>query len=231
MNFINFFQNQCMGCNCYLINNDYICDKCIFDLKKNNRNSCYKCSRPLVNDDLSLCVNCQKETMYFEYGFSLYEYNDFMKKSIYNFKYNKKPEYAKFYASEIIKEYKDFILKINPDCFVPIPLSNKKMILRGFNQAEVLANEMSVLSGIKVVNLFKRIKHTSPMKNLTLFERKRNLSEVFKLNKDKMILNNIKCVIIVDDIYTTGTTINYVSNILNNFGVKVYFITVAIATI
>ena len=87
-----------------------------------------------------------------------------------------------------------------------VPLHKNKKKKRGFNQCELISNELSKLLNIPVnFNLIKRIKNTKPMYNLKISERKENLKDAF--NVEKQNFHNKK-LLLIDDIITTGTTVS-----------------------
>lgn len=112
---------------------------------------------------------------------------------------------------------------------VPVPLSRWRFVTRGFNQAEVLAEELSKLTGVKMnANALLR-KHTSAQHNLTREERFANLFGAFALARRAKFSETV---ILVDDIYTSGATLFEVANLLRAAGVKeVAAVTVARAVL
>ncbi len=146
-----------------------------------------------------------------------------MSLSIYGFKYNGRQEYAEFYAEEIVKRYGRFIRSVKPDLIVPIPLHKKRYRKRGYNQAELIAAELSKRLGLPTdPHLLMRIKETRPQKNLSESERENNLKRAFKMRKNDV---SLKTVVLIDDIYTTGSTIDSAAGCLKKNAVKgVYFI-------
>ena len=95
---------------------------------------------------------------------------------------------------------------LNFDYLVPIPIHEKRRKERGFNQTEVLVKELSKLSGIPYDNeILLRHKQTKPQNSLTPKERKDNIKGAFFVNKADLIEN--KKILIVDDIFTTGSTV------------------------
>lgn len=121
----------------------------------------------------------------------------------------------------------NFIRACRADAFVPVPLHKSRKRKRGYNQAEVLARELSALTGIPVcTDLIGRVKKTAPMKELSAAQRQNNLKKAFKILRNDV---KLKTIIIVDDIYTTGSTIDAVSRELKSVGVeKIYFVALAI---
>ena len=122
---------------------------------------------------------------------------------------------------------RDFIAGCHADALVPVPIHKSRRYQRGYNQAEVLARELSVLTGIPLVtNLILRVHKTVPMKDLSVRERQNNLKKAFKICRNDVKLSTI---IIIDDIYTTGSTIDAMSYELRKAGVeRIYFMSLAI---
>lgn len=114
------------------------------------------------------------------------------------------------------------------DYLVPIPLHWTRKMWRGFNQSEVIANELSKLSGRPVLNCLKRIKRTKYQASLTADERKKNLSKAFELDRstqDDMYLGKI--FVVVDDIMTTGSTLESAGKVLIKYKPEALYAIVA----
>jgi len=108
-----------------------------------------------------------------------------------------------------------------------IPLSRKRMRRRGYNQADLFGKKFSELCGLDYdASLLVRIRNTTPQKELSLQERKNNLKNAFKMNKNVV---NLERVLLVDDIYTTGSTIDAAALALKQAGVReVYYLCISI---
>ena len=113
------------------------------------------------------------------------------------------------------------------DAILPVPVHASRRRSRGYNQAELVAAELSRLTGIKMYDrLVKRVRKTTPQKELTIQERQNNLKKAFNITANVVKLNKT---ILVDDIYTTGSTLDAVAVELQRHGVKtVYAITLCI---
>lgn len=147
--------------------------------------------------------------------------------SIYRFKYHNQRFYAGFYASKIVQEHGVLIRKWNPQVIVPVPLYPKRRRKRGYNQAEILAVEIGRILGITVAKkMVERVQNTRPQKMLDNRKRKQNLERAFVVRTASL---KLKSVLVIDDIYTTGATIDAVARVLKDVGVqKVYFLTISI---
>lgn len=188
---------------------------------------CMQCGKPLRRVEQEYCHDCMHTCHYYEKGISLWLHRPPVNTSIYQFKYHNQRRYGMYYAEEIVKVHGRTILNWDPDLLIPIPLHPKRKRKRGFNQAEILAKELGSRLGIKVdsSSLIRKL-NTDPQKKLGHSERKRNLKHAFALQKN---MTGVKKVVLVDDIYTTGNTIDSAAKVLKSAGVeKVYFLTISI---
>ena len=187
---------------------------------------CAKCGKPIKQGE-DYCRDCQTKNTSFDSGRALYIYDDCMKESIAGFKYRGRREYAGYYAAMLWKYFGEWIKNISPDCLVPVPIHRSRMKSRGYNQAYELAKELSKYCGTDVYgNMLVRLKKTLPQKELSDSDRKKNLRDAFDISNEGLELcRKISCVIIIDDIYTTGSTIDACSGVLRNMGIKhIYFL-------
>lgn len=103
------------------------------------------------------------------------------------------------------------------EAIIPIPLHKKRKRKRGYNQAELLAGELGNILGLPVyTDVLVRVRDTKPQKTLDDAERKNNLKEAFKTTENIVQLNYI---LVVDDIYTTGSTLDAAASALAKAGV------------
>ncbi|MCQ2507135.1 MAG: hypothetical protein MJ113_08235, partial [Lachnospiraceae bacterium] len=175
-------------------------------------------------------------------GRSAYLYHGGLEAVIKQLKYHDKKYYSRFLAKITYDELKDYIEIVNPDFLVPVPVHFLRKFKRGYNQAYEISAELSHLSGIKTLKLLKRIRYTKPQNKLKQKQRLSNLKssisvddrcfDTYQSIHEKQELEVIKKqklkVMIVDDIYTTGTTMDACANAFKEFGIEdVYFITVA----
>ena len=146
-----------------------------------------------------------------------------MRKSISDFKYNGRREYIDYYLEEFIKHCGNEILIISPDVLVPIPIHKSKLTDRGYNQAEILSNGIGEKLGIPTLaNLLLRDKKTLAQKQLNDKERFINLQKAFSFNYDAVnkFDRPLNKVMLIDDIYTTGSTIESCTRVLLSNGIK-----------
>ena len=204
-----------------------MCRQCIGKLSPVRQPVCCKCGKALVSEREEYCTDCKKHRRTFEYGRALLEYNDAAAHSMAQIKYHNKREYLDFYSEAIWGRYEKVIRGMEADALVPVPVHASRLKVRGFNQAQVLAEKLSVLSGIPVMpHMLERHKKTVPQRDLTAAERLKNLEEAFLVGEIPLEVNSV---ILIDDIYTTGSTIEACARVLKQAGIsRVYFLTICI---
>lgn len=204
-----------------------ICEDCRRELSYVCEPKCKKCGKEAETEETEYCTDCKKHIHNYDTGVAVWNYRGKIKESVYQFKYANKREYADFYIEELLKYYREEILKWHADAIIPIPLHKIKQRKRGFNQAEVLGKKISRELEIPIkTKVLIRNRKTLPQKELSYIERRKNLKNAFKIGKNSV---ELKKVILIDDIYTTGSTIDEASKILKAAGVKkIYFICLCI---
>lgn len=202
-----------------------ICLECMKKLRYITPPRCLQCGKKLADREKEYCSDCTLKHHQYLKGRALYEYRS-AAAGIYRFKYNGRREYASFYGNEIKRYLGNFIREAAPDGLIPIPMYPGKQKKRGYNQAALLAEAVGRETNIPVYsNYLKRVKNTVPLKQLNPQERQNNLKKAFIMVGNDV---KLKTVIIVDDIYTTGSTIDEAASVLKAGGVeKIYFITLA----
>jgi len=189
---------------------------------------CLKCGKPIENTMKEYCADCSRHKYSYNYGKSLWVYNQASSQSVFAYKYKSRKEYAGFYSEEILKVHGQWICSLMPDVIIPIPLNRKKQRTRGFNQAELIGKNISMALKIPMdANMLIRNRLTAPQKELTPRERLKNLEKAFSINQENQKI--YRRVLLIDDIYTTGSTIEACSKVLSANGSKeIYFICLCI---
>ncbi|MDD5804901.1 MAG: ComF family protein [Clostridia bacterium] len=213
---------------CHRILNDrhgLLCPDCARDIQPITGARCYKCGKP-VKEEEEYCWDCQKHPGAFDQGRGIFLYDDRMKYSIMKYKYFGCREYSRFYGKAMYLYGKSMLSQWKPQVIVPVPLHWKKMRSRGFNQAELLARELSRYTGISVnTRMLKKCHTTRSQKKLDAAQRRKNLQEAFTVigNPEGMRI------LLIDDVYTTGSTMDVLSRALLEKGAaNVFFLTLCI---
>lgn len=192
---------------------------------------CKKCSKPISSGELEYCYDCSSKEFHYNRGFSLWLYDQTMKQSIIGFKYKNCKEYAEYYADEVARQLGKEIKSIGPDILVPVPVHGSRKRQRGYNQAELLAVEIGRRLHIEVKpDLLIRTVKTKPQKELSNVERMKNLEKAFAVSEKYVNqLSKFHKLMLVDDIYTTGSTIEACTKVLQRAGASdIYFIALCI---
>lgn len=193
---------------------------------------CCRCGRPVEREE-EFCFNCRGKQFSYVRGYPVWIYNAAMRKSIAAFKYHGRREYARYYGQEFVRMYGGQLKRFPVQALIPVPLFSAKQKSRGYNQAELFAEEIGYRLGIPVYNDYLlRVRNTVPQKELNDKQRYVNLRKAFTVNKKKRkYYAGVKSIMLVDDIYTTGTTIEACTRVLLQAGVeKVYFASVSIGS-
>lgn len=223
------FPRTCVFCDEVINDERGICINCEKLIEYVEEPKCKKCGKPVTNEEQEYCYDCTKIQHIYMRGFSTYIYNEVVKESIYRFKYHNRREYAKYYGESICYRFADEIKRLGIEAIIPVPIHRKKQLERGYNQAELIARVIGNEMKLPVVSdLLIRQKYTKPQKELSNSERGKNLENAFIVTE-----NVVKCkkVLLVDDIYTTGSTVDACSKVLLEAGAEsVYFVSISIGT-
>lgn len=221
------FPRRCPACDSPVDKmGNYICVKCRNIMKYIESPYCLKCGKSLKDDLTELCVDCTDTAHVFDRGRALYEY-DSVKDAIYRLKYEKRREYAEFFGKELAMKLGKEIRSWKADAIVPVPLHKDRERMRGYNQAALVARVLGKELNIPVYeNFIQRIKSTVPQKELIGKERQNNLKNAFKIGQNDV---KLKTIIVVDDVYTTGTTMDEIARCLKRAGIhRVYCVSLAV---
>lgn len=169
--------------------------------------------------------------MSFRRNLAVWQYDKWMKKSIAGFKYDGRKEYVDFYIRHMAGCYGRQLMKYGVTVLIPVPISAKRRRYRGFNQAELLAEGLAKELGMVSANLIKRVRNTAPLNGLSPTERRSCLRDAFCWNENEALkLEKLpQTVALVDDIFTTGTTLDACARVLTEHGISsVYGICICI---
>lgn len=204
-----------------------ICEDCDSKAVIIKEAKCEKCGKALLTGERLYCSDCNVINHKFKKGVSVFEHEGALRESVYRFKYNNAREYADYYGKVAAEVYERTFVKWGIDVIVPVPLYKNKEIKRGYNQAKVFADSISKYTGIPVdAKCLIRRKSTVPQKELSIEMRKANLEKAFAVDDLKVL--KYKNILLVDDIYTTGSTIDACAKVLMAAGVEnVYFVCIS----
>lgn len=221
------FPPRCPICDDLMEPGQEICIWCRREVQTVTEPVCKRCGKQLGDDRREYCSDCARKNHTYRQGKAVFVYRGSIRQSMYRFKYSNRREYAAFYAKEAAKRYRTWVEKKKIEVIVPIPMYPGKKRRRGYNQAEVFARALGRELGIPVERgLVKRVKDTVPQKELNDKERRHNLKNAFQLASD---IVKYRQILLVDDIYTTGSTMDAVAEVLLSGGAeRIYYICISI---
>jgi len=194
---------------------------------------CSLCSKPFYNpvlldcEEILKCDECEQRALYFKKCRSLAIYQDEFKNIIQQFKFYDQPYIGKFLGTKLAEFIKTDPDYMNSDLIIPVPLQKKREKERGYNQSFIIAQTLS--KGILIpisARYLKRLGNHPPQSNLTMKERKLNVRGTFFVTNPLQIKG--KTIILVDDVFTTGSTLNECARVLRHAGaLQVLAITLA----
>ncbi|QEK38147.1 ComF family protein [Candidatus Cytomitobacter indipagum] len=224
-----FYPKICYLCNAPLQENG-LCHKCWNKIRFIQDPACKTCGNPFSYDmgESISCGKCiQNKKYYIDYAKSIMKYDINTKKLIMSYKNHNCFYLTNFFANLMnnsIKEWAD-----NVDYIIPIPLHNWRLFWRGYNQTEILTKQLSKIAKISHLrDGLLRTKWTYSQSKFNKAGRKKNMENAFEINYAHENKIKGKNVLILDDVTTTGATLNSAAKVLKDAGVKgVYCITIA----
>lgn len=208
-----------------------ICPECMEKLSPVKNPICKKCGKELISDQQEYCFDCTRHPKSFDAGRALLNYNEAAQHSVAAVKYKNRREYLDFYAGAMARRFWETVSRWQPQMLVPVPVHPSRRRSRGFNQAEELAKHLSDAWGIPMeTRMLLRMRKTRPQHDLGPAERLKNLQQAFAVHPQRIADAGCpETVLLIDDIYTTGSTIEACTRVLKAAGVqKVYFLTICI---
>lgn len=221
-----FHPHKCTFCRKAIDYDNYtfICKSCMSQLPWIEGCTCLKCGAPRHEGSMPVCKTCRTYNHSFSASFTPLVYKDNVRKAILGMKFYNKESYCHSFSYLITKNIME---KGFPDIdFITyIPLSEERFKERGFNQSELIAKECGKILNVPVIDTLERINSTPRQSTLPLKERRKNAKKSFK-SKDVTLSGTA---LLIDDVYTTGSTMSYCSSLLLKQGCsKVYISAVAL---
>lgn len=211
---------HCASCGQHLavLNELEVCNHCITKIKRNPLPYCPRCGRP-TDDPSAACAECVKMHPVFTQAYSACLYEGPLKDMIHKYKYQNRRGLAGLFAKvmlDYIKDTPDAAASITLITFVP--LHRKRFSERGFNQSELLAIQLGRALNIPAINALEKIFITKPQNDLSREDRLMNVIAAFNTKENmKDVVKNAD-ILIIDDVMTTGATLNETSRALLKAG-------------
>lgn len=203
-----------------------LCNDCMDGMKWIGDRICSKCGKRLSDTDPSdTCYSCREHPHSFDHGYTCTEYGTHERAVVFSLKYDGRADIARtvgeIMADRMLAEYSCSELQSMYDLLIPVPVHPRKKNIRGYNQASLIAGELSKRIGIRTDDsILTRIKDTHIMRSLGPDERRENIRGAFGIRPRYLKEVTGKRILIIDDIFTTGATIDEIASELKLAGAR-----------
>ena len=190
---------------CEKITPKLLCNKCKILLEK---------EKYFNIDDYS-----QDNTKYFDEHIYLFKYQGLIREKIIEYKFNERAYLYKTFVNFWLNDKNTCRIFSNYDIIIPVPIHKKRKLERGYNQTELIAKAIANQTRLKLEkNVLLKQKNIVSQSSLNKNDRKQNVKNAFIVNNIEKVIN--KKILLFDDIYTTGSTVNECAKILKRAGAK-----------
>lgn len=218
---------RCVNCGVIVGGKGGICPECFAKIHFISAPYCSLCGVPFeyadqgfeTNEKALICGRCMEKAPFYSKAISAIKYNENSRPLLLSFKYFDRTDLAETFSKWMITAGEDIIK--NADIIIPVPMHKTRMLIRKYNQAALLSNKVSIKTNIPTIhNILVRDKKTAPQKQ-GREKRALNVKGAFKVLNPDIIVN--KSVLLIDDVITSGATINECAKILTQNGAKDIF--------
>lgn len=207
------FPIQCISCK---IPGNHLCDKCFSKIPLRDKKQCPICNKEQADNEL--CQSCQQQTCLDKIIICSDYENETLQKTIHAFKYSNVKDLDQILGKILINKYQQGN-KLPEPIIIPTPLHRKRQLERGFNQCKLLAQVFANSFNLTVDNrIIFRQRNNAHQADLNKKQREKNIKGCFKI-KNKAVIEN-KNIILIDDVITTGATLNEQAKLLKQAGAK-----------
>ena len=226
-NFVDWlFPTKCIICGDEIQKNSIFCPKCFTKATFIDYPFCKICGKLFSNSycysENCICENCVKNTHFFDVARALFQYDDISKSVVFKIKKYADNNVAKICLNMLFKKYLDVFNSFN--FIVPVPSHWSRVLKRGYNPADIISFELSNILNIPVQKILKRVKKTDYQKGKSTKDRYENVKNAFVCSEKNLLEQKI---ILVDDVMTTGATLNECSKILKSKNcLKIFCLTI-----
>lgn len=224
---------RCRACAARIVgpDADYFCSPCWTKIQRIGHPLCDRCGRPFPDaaGDDHTCGGCIARGPQFVRARAWARYpreeneEHPLRQAVQKFKYGRKVSLGKPLGRIMARGCREFLAGCDAELIIPVPLHPKRLRWRGFNQSVLLARHISRTYAIPMDRfLLRRVKQTAPQTQLNEEERRRNVRGAFALAPRRTIEN--LSVLLVDDVYTSGATVDECSRTLRKNGARQVFV-------
>jgi len=210
---------HCAHCGAQIEAREFLCGGCLENAKRIEPPFCDTCSQPFDGaiEGTFSCANCAQRHFHFDCAVSSFRSRGMVRELIHRFKYQHEYRLRHPLADWLAESLHDARIQARPfDFYVPVPLHPARLREREFNQAAVLADLLAKRSGKPVLDCLRRERYTTTQTRFDRNERMENLRNAFNLRKNIKVQG--KHLLLIDDVLTTGSTVNECSRVLREAG-------------
>lgn len=208
------FPPLCLGCGDYVESSHLVCDPCLKRIQTYPQPFCLNCFGWVVSG--AVCTACHDDSFV---AFAYADYLEPLRNVIIDFKFHGISRAAGLFADWLCESFEEPLADLSTYSLIPVPLHPSREHARGFNQAEVLADELSSRLGVPVVNdVMSRTRRRRPQSRLSEQQRSRNIAGVFAVDSPA---EAGECLVLVDDVITSGQTVFEARRVLTAAGYTV----------
>ena len=197
-----------------------LCDKCVQKFHWTGKKTCGKCGKILEEGYVhDTCVDCRNTDHRFVKGFTCAWYGLYERVLMMDYKYHDKAWIGRK-VGDILAD-RMALEPFSPDLVVPVPIHKAREAKRGYNQVELMARQYAAKASLNLDSrLLVRTKNTLPMRNLGVAQRVENVRDAFAIRQGRENVPKGKTILLIDDIYTTGSTADSCTDTLLAGGAK-----------
>jgi len=214
------FPPRCLHCRRFLKQNIFLCEACAQEWPSLSPPFCSVCARPFhsAESENHVCGECLTAPKFCARVIAAGIYRGVLHDMMIRFKYRAKEEFSRYLGGKMVAAIAAVPDSV-PDLIVPAPLHPARLRERGYNQANLLAREIGRVLRLPVDSFcVRKVKKTLPQAELRGDERRKNLAGAFELKRPEKIAG--KDILLVDDVYTTGTTVETLAELLLKKGAR-----------
>lgn len=200
-----FKNHSCISCGREVLDGTKfsLCENCYGKLDIISGKVCARCGSP-VAESTNFCGECSRFNYSFDKNISFCFYNEISSSIVKQLKYSSKKYYSKYIAEMLTQDLSKFT---DVDYLTFVPVNKSRYKVRGYNQAEEIAKEISKITKIPVISVLDKLDGGKNQAELSMKDRLENLKNSFVLNENAKLIKG-KSILLLDDVFTTGTTLN-----------------------
>jgi len=214
--FSEFFPSRCILCQQTVGQGFEVCPTC-YQALPHNENCCVRCALPLAQDISRglLCGRCIKKLPAFDYAYSPFRYEGDVITLVHQLKFSEKIRFSRSIGEMLLQHFSG--TGESPDCLLPVALHQSRMRQRGFNQSIEISRLLAKKLGVPIEHsAVVRRRHTVAQTGLSAKQRQKNIRGAFSMAGEL----SYKHVLIIDDVMTTGATVNELAKLLKKNNVE-----------